>query len=509
MDTARYVWEAVFSGVVLIGSVLSTRHSGAGTAIKVIGYAIALLVPAAYLIGYNPLGLVLLPQSPFFLIVASLICIATSIYVTGYGPRRFHTSSLSIFIDAFGISMILVFASRYLLEFVVLWILAEMIGFIVIIYEYMAEGLKRSWVAGLRYLVVSMIPADLTLMTLLAVVGLDNAFSTPIDVLNVPILSTPLVTVLATIGFLAKSAIVPLHFWLPEAHSIAPAPGSALLSGLMVKMGVFGVIIVMGMGALDTAAMIFMLVILPATTIIYAGMQALAQSDIKRLLAYSTMVYTSLIVMSLASYRLMGSEWFLFAAYYLIAAHAAYKATLFLDAGTVEVVAGTRLLERLGWVSKALPEASVLALLAVMSLMGVPPTIGFLAKLWLFLGGLDSVLVSNYGALVLAVIAIGAALSLGYGARYLLAHWGSTKPERRVVIGTAMRYMLAGEALAASLSLVFPMIMDFISPTGVVIGAQYSIVLSITALILAVSLAGLYFMESRARREAPWVGGAA
>jgi hydrogenase-4 component B len=201
--------------------------------------------------------------------------------------------------------------------------------------------------------------------------------------------------VLALVGFGFKAGLVPLHVWLPVAHPLAPADGSAFLSGLVVKLGVYGIVLfgfeLLGRGPSWWGLLTMAVGALSALIgILYAVME----EDVKRFLAFSTVENVGVIVtavgagMTFASYRqsTLGA-FLLMVALYHVVNHGAYKTLLFLEAGVVEHGAGTRDLNRLGGLVHRMPATSVVTLVGVLGIAALPPLNGFVSE-WLIFQGL-------------------------------------------------------------------------------------------------------------------------
>ncbi|MEM3131819.1 MAG: proton-conducting transporter membrane subunit, partial [Sulfolobales archaeon] len=279
----RYSIYAASISLLFFGNLGSFRAGRLGATLRVLGYVVLLLL----LYGWY------LETFPSVLLVVSVVTASlVTLYTPGYSNRKYGTGALQPLVDFFTLSTILVFTSKYLIELVAIWLVAEMLGFFVVVYDAMIGVNPRAWSAGLRYLIVSMVPADLSLLLLLALTGLGPSMSTPLTSLVLD-LSSPVLTVIAMLGFMAKAAVAPLHFWLPDAHSMAPSPGSAVLSGLMVKMGVYGLVRLALLQTVSVDAAVAACLVFGSLTAIYGGLQALVQSDIKRILAYSTISHTS------------------------------------------------------------------------------------------------------------------------------------------------------------------------------------------------------------------------
>ena len=207
-------------------------------------------------------------------------------------------------------------------------------------------------------------------------------------------------------GFGLKAAIMPFHAWLPDAHSSAPAPISAMLSGVLIKsLGIYVIIRFFYniMGAPQIFLTIFL--ILGSISIIMASYLALGQWDLKRLLAYSSISQIGFILLGIG----IGSRLAILGAVFHILNHAIFKSLLFYNSGAVEMALGTRDLRKMGNLSEALPVTSSTSMIASLSISGLPPFNGFFSKLIIIIAAVQA----NY--IVYAIIAvIGSLLTLAY-----------------------------------------------------------------------------------------------
>ncbi len=183
-------------------------------------------------------------------------------------------------------------------------------------------------------------------------------------------------------GFGLKAALVPFHAWLPDAHPAAPAPVSAMLSGVLIKaIGIYVVarLIFNVFGADENLLQVLRW--LGAVSMIVGGLLATGQSDIKRLFAYSSINQVGYIALGLG----LGTPLGVVGALYHLINHSLFKSLLFLNAGTVEYATGSRNLERLGGLRQRIPVTGTTSLLASISIAGVPPLNGFWSKLIIIL----------------------------------------------------------------------------------------------------------------------------
>ncbi len=180
------------------------------------------------------------------------------------------------------------------------------------------------------------------------------------------------------VGFGLKAALVPFHAWLPDAHPSAPAPISAILSGLIIKsLGIYALfrifICVLGMTPLLSSIFLFMGALSMAT----GAIMAMGQTDFKRLLAYSSLSQVGYIVFGLA----LGTPLGILGGLFHLFNHSVGKSLLFLTAGSVEYATGTRKLNEMGGLSNKMPVTGTSSLAGAMSIGGIPPFGGFFSKL--------------------------------------------------------------------------------------------------------------------------------
>lgn len=225
--------------------------------------------------------------------------------------------------------------------------------------------------------------------------------------------------VLVLLGALTKSAIVPFHFWLPAAMA-APTPVSAYLhAAAMVKAGIYLVARLAPAFAL-LGGWRETITVLGVTGMLIGGYRALRQTDIKLLLAYGTVAQLGFLVLAAG----WGTPEIALGGVALLVAHAAFKSTLFLVVGSVDHVTGTRDLARLSGVGRRLPWLTVVAVLALLSMAGIPPTIGFVAKEAVLTGFVEALHGPDAGWAWFALVGvtIGSVLTVAYSLRFL---WGA------------------------------------------------------------------------------------
>lgn len=218
---------------------------------------------------------------------------------------------------------------------------------------------------------------------------------------------------LALVGFGFKAGVVPFHIWLPAAHPVAPADGSAYLSGLVIKLGVYGIVlfafVLLGHGP---AWWGLLTMELGALSAIVGILYALVERDLKRFLAYSSIENIGIIItavgasMTFTAYRQTAlGAFLLLVALYHVVNHGTYKTLLFLEAGVVEHAAGTRDLDRLGGLVRRLRRTTVISLVGILGIAALPPLNGFVSEWMVFQGLFQGFRVHNHLAGVLILLA--------------------------------------------------------------------------------------------------------
>jgi hydrogenase-4 component B len=227
---------------------------------------------------------------------------------------------------------------------------------------------------------------------------------------------------LALVGFGFKAGLVPLHIWLPAAHPVAPADGSAFLSGMVIKLGVYGIAL-FGFVLLAGGPGWWGVVTLGAgaITAVLGILYALMERDLKRFLAFSSIENIGIIITALGAgmtfmaygQRAIGTFLLIVALYHALN-HGIYKTLLFQEAGVIEHAAGTRDLDRLGGLIRRLPRTAVIFLVGTLAIAALPPLNGFVSEWMLFQGLFQGFRISSHTVGILIVVA-GALIALTGG----------------------------------------------------------------------------------------------
>lgn len=345
-----------------------------------------------------PLGLPDLPfhlrldaLSSLFLLLLGTVSTAVSTFAVGYmrASRGSPPGLQSFHYHVFLASMVLVFLADDAYAFMVAWEAMALSSFFLVTTEHRSEEIRN---AGYLYLLIAHLGA---LSILLSFGVLHGSGPYTFDGMRTTTLTSAWATVgflLALFGFAAKAGLVPLHAWLPEAHPAAPSPVSALMSAVMLKTAIYGLLRV-SFDLLQHPLWWWGVVVLALGLIagIFGVVFSAVQSDMKRLLAYSSIENIGLIVSGIGlSIIFYGFAMKALAALALLAAlyhalnHAFFKSLLFLATGSVLHATRERALGKLGGLIHSMPWVAWPALVGTLAIAGLPPLNGFVSE-WLLL----------------------------------------------------------------------------------------------------------------------------
>ena len=345
------------------------------------------------------IGMVLDGLTAFMLVTVNLVAFLISVYSVNYMEKftakwKFYTLFLLMVAGMNGV----IIAGDMFNLFVFLEIAA------VASYALVAFGTERHELeAAFKYAVMSTVGS---LFILLGIVLLYSYTSTlnmadMANILTQKGLShlTLMVSVLFLMGFGLKAALVPFHAWLPDAHPSAPAPISAMLSGVLIKsLGVYVLcrIFYNVIGISPNLSSILMF--LGALSMVVGVLLAIGQWDFKRLLAYHSISQIGYIILGIG----LGTPLGILGGLFHLFNHSVFKSLLFLNSGAVEYATGTRDLQKMGGLTKKMPVTGATNLVASMSIAGIPPFSGFWSKLIIIIAAVEA---GRFGYAFWAVLA--------------------------------------------------------------------------------------------------------
>lgn len=344
---------------------------------------------------------------PFFFLI-SLVGFLSSLYSSKYMEREARQEIYYSLLMLFVAGMVGVVIVTNLFLFFLFWELMLVPSYFLI--AYWGTGKPRE--IGFKYFVFTHAGSLSLLLGIAwtsAMFGDLNIFRLRDIIEASPASSSELLPIatLMFIGFAVKMAIFPFHTWLPDAHAEAPTPISVLLSGVMIKTGVYAIVrITLGLFSNAFPLMVNVLSYVAVITIVWGGVMALVQVDVKRLLAYSSISQMGYILFGLVSFpHIIG----LAGAVFHSLTHGFAKALLFMVSGSLIHEVGERDIRRMGGLASIMPFTATAALLGALSIAGTPPLGGFQSELLIFTGSLASL-----GIYLVIVAVLATALTAGY-----------------------------------------------------------------------------------------------
>jgi hydrogenase-4 component B len=405
---------------------LATLTLVAGAALGLVGAVLALTGPAAqastsWATPGASLSVRVDTLSALFLLPILGLPALCSIYGLRYAPQATlgaKSIRLQIFFGLVAGAMTLVCIASNAIFFLAAWEVMALSGFFLVLTD---DERPESQRAAFVYL-ASAHAANLGLFALFALLGrmagsLEFAAMARLDS-GAPMAGW--VFALALFGFGLKAGLVPLHFWLPGAHAAAPSHVSAIMSGVLLKTGMYGLMRVTGFFSTPPLTWGGTLLVAGVVSGILGVAFALAQHDLKRLLAYHSVENMGIIAMG-TGLALLGRSrgdpalvvlGFSGALLHVVN-HATFKGLLFLGAGAVHHATGTRELDRLGGLARAMPITSALFLVGAAAISGLPPLNGFASEWLVALAAFGSLADRSVSASSLAVLAAPALALIG------------------------------------------------------------------------------------------------
>jgi hydrogenase-4 component B len=333
------------------------------------------------------------PLSAFFVITISLICALAAIYGTAYLKPYAGKKNLGAawcFFNLLFASMLLVVVARNGVLFLIAWEAMSLTSFFLVMFEHEKVEVRE---AGWIYLIAAHVGQACLMFMFILLSGQNSSldfdkFTTPMGAAAAGTLF-----ILATAGFGAKAGFLPMHVWLPDAHPAAPSHVSAVMSGVMIKTGIYGLVRIISLLGMPAQWWGWTLLIIGAVSGIMGVLFALAQHDIKRLLAYHSVENIGIIGMGLGLWLLgMSMNNPVLACLGLMGGllhvlnHALFKSLLFFGAGSVVHATGTRNMDLMGGLQKKMPATAMTFAIGAAAICGLPPLNGFVSEFLIYLG---------------------------------------------------------------------------------------------------------------------------
>ena len=355
--------------------------------------------------------------SAFFLVVVNLGGATTSLYALGYGRHEQAPMRVLPFYPAFLAVMNLVVMADDAFVFLMSWEMMSLVSWAIVLAHHREPANLR---AAYIYLLMASFGTLALLLAFGLLAGADGGYAfAAMRAAHATVLAAAFAVILVLIGAGSKAGVVPLHVWLPLAHPAAPSHVSALLSGVMTKVGIYGFVrIVFDLVGAPTPWNGLVVLTLGGITAVLGVLYALMQHDLKRLLAYHTVENIGIIFIGLglalafrANAMNVAAALALTAALFHVLNHSVFKSLLFFGAGAVLGATGERDMERLGGLIHRMPQTAVVFLIGCAAISALPPLNGFVSEWLTFQAILVSPQLPQWG-LKLMVPAVGALLAL-------------------------------------------------------------------------------------------------
>jgi NADH-quinone oxidoreductase subunit M len=369
-------------------------------------------------------------------IVALVLIIAAALYSINYMEGKKDLPTYFALIELLSIGLVGVFITSNLLLFYFCWELMLVPAYFII----GGWGYKDSYRAAFKFFVFTHAGAVFVLL------GIGSAFiftgNSDIFLVQTALLSSrsgvvEWILLAFTAGFAVKMAVVPVHMWLPDAHSEAPSPMSALLSGVIISAGAYAILrisfqmVLPAVNLLDPAFVVQFLhglAVFGVITAFFGSFIALVETDIKRIIAYSSISHMGYILFGLSLFLfpdIAGASPFLSVNHATtgtvmqIVNHAVSKGLFFLSAGAVMHQLQARDIREMGGLAGKLPFTTATSSVAALSIAGVPPFACFISEFLIFVGAFSAIRDDSFYLIPTVLMLVATVLSLGYALRFI------------------------------------------------------------------------------------------
>jgi formate hydrogenlyase subunit 3/multisubunit Na+/H+ antiporter MnhD subunit len=358
-----------------------------------------------------------------FVIIISIGGLLSSIYSSGYMKMyRGRTQALSSYYFFLGLmiaSMLLVVTVQNALLFLIVWEVMSLSSFFLVMFESEKPEVRK---AGIYYLTAMQIGSAF----LIAAFSWTSAISGSLDfnsfgkVLANQNSVSILLFILFFIGFGTKAGFVPMHTWLPRAHPAAPTGVSAIMSGVMIKTGIYGILRIILLSGKPNEVIAYVVFAVGLFTGIIGIANAISQKDLKKLLAYSSIENMGIVGIGIGlgmlglvyNINIIAVLGFTGALLHVVN-HFIFKSVLFYGAGVVYTHTHTRNIDKLGGLVKVLPSTSVMFLIASLAISGMPVLNGFISEFAIYLGMAKSFSADNLAINIAAIIGLSGLAFIG------------------------------------------------------------------------------------------------
>lgn len=401
-------------------AIIFTLFSGLATVLGLIPTTIVLFQNKTFLntINFNGLigkvNFVFDPLAAFFTLIILIIGFLAIIYSIKYlEPYKKTLSAHYFFLGLFIPAMILVVTVQNILFFLISWEIMSLSSFFLLLFESDKKEVRQ---IAINYLITMQIGV----LFLLGGFILLNLKTGNLDFANFQGQISNTIFILLLIGFGIKAGLVPFHSWLPKAHPVAPSHISAVMSGVMIKTGLYGILRMLTYVETPSLSMSYFVLFMGIISAFFGILYAVAQRDYKKMLAYSSIENVGLIAISLGvamlglSYHnnLMANLGFL-GVFAHILNHSIFKPLLFFAAGSIDSKVHTKDCEKLGGLIKSMPYTATLFLIGSIAICAIPPLNGFISEFFIYIAMLNGLSAGNHFLFPVLIMTIGVLAFVG------------------------------------------------------------------------------------------------
>lgn len=346
--------------------------------------------------------------SAFFVLIILVISFLAIIYSRKYlEPYKKNSSAHYFFLSIFIPAMILVVTVQNILFFLICWEIMSLSSFFLLLFDSEKKEVRQT---AINYLITMQIGI---LFLFIGFIML-NLSTGSLDFASFEGHISNAIFIFLLIGFGIKAGFIPFHTWLPRAHPIAPSHISAVMSGVMIKTGIYGILRILTFIASPSLLLSYLVLVIGIVSAFFGILYAITQRDYKKMLAYSSIENIGLITISLGiamlglSYQnhLMASLGFL-GIFAHILNHSIFKSLLFFAAGSVLSKVHTTDCEQLGGLIKSMPYTATLFLFGSIAICALPPFNGFISEFFIYLAMLNGISTENHFLFPILIISIG------------------------------------------------------------------------------------------------------
>ena len=354
--------------------------------------------------------------SAFFILILSVLVCCVSIYSIGYISHYYgkrNVSAFHVLYIAFILSMIFVFTAGNAVFFFTAWEIMAVVSYFLVVFESEQDGNEK---AGLIYIVMTHIGTAFLMIAFMIMFTYTKSFDIFGSSDAIPAAAKNIMFIFFLIGFGVKAGVIPVHIWLPYAHPAAPSNVSALMSGIMIKTAIYGLIrFVLCYLHIQHTWWGVLILCLGVFSAVLGVAYALMEHNIKRLLAFHSVENIGIILIGLGISFVAFSQGNEFLGGLALAAsllhtfnHTLFKGGLFLGAGSIQYATHTKDIEKLGGLIKKMPITAVMVLCFSLAISAIVPFNGFVSE-WLTYQSLFSIIVPGQtGINIISILSIAA-----------------------------------------------------------------------------------------------------